>query len=201
LVATDLSEAMLFYARSKVGGVIEWRAADAGRLPFADAEFGIAVCAFGVMFFPDKKAAFREARRVLREGGGFYFNVWDGLHGNPHARVAADFLASLFPGDPAMKFGSMPYAFNDEALIRQMLGDARFGHIRTERVSFACSCPSAKEWATGQIRGTPRGLLLQERGLSLDEVIDRLAQTMARVGGTAPFEYTPQALLIEARSV
>ena len=50
LVATDLSEAMLGFARGKVPGKIEWKTADAGRLPFGDAEFGAAVCAFGVMF-------------------------------------------------------------------------------------------------------------------------------------------------------
>src|SRR5918995_3864395 len=65
IVASDLSKAMLDYARNKLRGArdIEWREADAAALPFKDATFGAVVCAFGVMFVPDKKAAFGEARR------------------------------------------------------------------------------------------------------------------------------------------
>src|SRR5690242_21451745 len=39
--------------------------------------FRSVVCQFGVMFLPDKPKAFAEARRVLRPGGVFLFNVWD----------------------------------------------------------------------------------------------------------------------------
>lgn len=201
LVATDISDAMLAYARGKVAGRIEWQQADATALPFGEEAFGAVVCAFGVMFVPDKNAAFREARRVLRKGGSFVFNVWDGLENNPHGRVASEVLESLFPGDPIVKFGSVPYQFNDEVLITRMLADARFRKTRAQRVRRECSCPSAREFATGQLRGTPRGVLLEERGASLDEVIEKVAAALARAGGAAPFTYSPQALVIEARAV
>ena len=47
------------------------------QLPFPDGTFDAVVCQFGVMFFPDKSKAYSEARRVLRHGGVFVFNVWD----------------------------------------------------------------------------------------------------------------------------
>jgi ubiquinone/menaquinone biosynthesis C-methylase UbiE len=70
IVATDLNQSMLDQAEA--GGTsrpVTWRQADAMQLPFADGEFDIIVCQFGVMFFPDKAKAFAEARRVLRHGG------------------------------------------------------------------------------------------------------------------------------------
>jgi len=201
LVATDISDAMLEYARRKVGGAIEWRKADAAALPFGGASFGAAVCAFGVMFVPDKAAAFREARRVLREGGVLLFNVWDGLENNPHARVAEQVLTGMFPGDPAMKTGSMPYLFNDREAIAGMLDAARFGRVRMDPVRLACSTPSARDFATGQLRGTPRGQLIEQRGGKVDAVIDEVAQGLARLGGERPFRYTPQALVVEARAL
>lgn len=61
LTVTDISKAMLDYARAKLGTRqgIEWREADAVNLPFGDGQFGAVVCAFGVMFVPDKQKAFR----------------------------------------------------------------------------------------------------------------------------------------------
>jgi ubiquinone/menaquinone biosynthesis C-methylase UbiE len=201
LVATDISEAMLDYAQNKLRGAIEWRTADAAALPFEAGRFGALVCAFGIMFVPDKKLAFREARRVLREGGVLLFNVWDGLENNPHGRVAEQVLTRLYPDDAVTKFGSMPYEFNDRTVLAGMLTEARFGHVRMEAVRLPCSAPSARDFATGQLRGTPRGKLIEERGGAVDPVIDELAQGLARLGGEKPFRFTPQALVVEARAV
>ena len=63
LVATDLAPAMIEYARSRdPAGAVEWREADAMRMPFEDATFDLVACGFGVMFFPDPAAGLREAR-------------------------------------------------------------------------------------------------------------------------------------------
>lgn len=201
LVATDLSDAMLEYGRRKVGGAIEWQKADATALPFKDAAFGAVVCAFGVMFVPDKQAAFREARRVLREGGVLLFNVWDGLENNPHGQVAEQVMSRRFPGDAAMTGGSLPYQFNDRKAIAAMLADAGFGQVRMEPVRLPCSAPSARDFATGQLRGTPRGGLVEQRGVKVEPIIEEVAQGLARLGGEKPFRYTPQALVVEARAV
>src|SRR5687767_5168417 len=65
VTATDLSKVMLDYARAKLDGRkgIEWREADALKLPFEDHRFGAVVCGFGIMFMPDRQAALQEARR------------------------------------------------------------------------------------------------------------------------------------------
>jgi len=73
LVATDLSKAMLDYGRSKRRDRkgIEWREADAVNLPFGAGEFGAVVCAFGVMFVPDKQAVFRRLAAFSSKAGPF----------------------------------------------------------------------------------------------------------------------------------
>lgn len=203
LVASDLSRAMLDYARNKLRDHpgIEWQEADAVKLPFASAAFGAVVCAFGVMFVPDKKAAFREARRVLREGGTFLFNVWDRIEENPHARATSEVLESLFPGDPEMQFAKIPFGFYDQAMIRQLLAEAGFRDIRIDKVKIEARSPSARILATGQIKGTPRSSLLQQRGASLDDVIEKAAVALTRIGGDEPFRCPAQALVIETRAV
>ena len=101
-VATDLNQPMLDHAAAKQPDEnrVTWRQADALALPFEDQKFDVVVCQFGAMFFPDKVAAYREARRVLKPGGHLFFNVWDRISANEFADVVIEALAALFPQDP-----------------------------------------------------------------------------------------------------
>ena len=202
LTATDLSAAMLDYARGKLAARkgIEWREADAVKLPFGDGEFGAVVCAFGVMFVPDKAAAFREARRVLKPGGVFLFNVWDRIEENPCAAVNAEVVEGLFPGDPELRF-RIPFEMHDPALLRELLAGARFRETRIENKRIQIGRVNARSVATGQIRGTPRSLLIEKRGVSLDDVIDKVAMALAKMGGADPLRAPANAIMVEACAI
>jgi ubiquinone/menaquinone biosynthesis C-methylase UbiE len=199
LMATDISGAMLDYARAKLGNRqgIEWREADAAKLPFGDREFGAVVCAFGVMFVPDKPKVFREVRRVLRPGGTFLFNVWDRIEENPHAAANAKVLAGLFPGDKEMSSTS-PYEMYDPVLLKRLLAEADFGQIRIDRKRVQVNRVSARTIAVGHIRGSPRSLLIEKRGVSVDKVIDLATAAIAAVGGADPYRGSVQAVVVEA---
>ena len=105
IVATDLNQPMLDFAAAQSGAeTVTWRHADALSLPFPDASFDAVVCQFGVMFFPDKRAACGEALRVLKRGGRFLFNVWDRIEENEFPHIVTQALAGVFPHDPP-RFG------------------------------------------------------------------------------------------------
>jgi len=89
LVVTDLNSAMLDVARAKFGPeeAVDFQPANALSLPFRDEGFDALICQFGVMFFPDKEKACREAYRVLASGGHYVFSVWDSERHNPAARL------------------------------------------------------------------------------------------------------------------
>ena len=109
IVATDLNPAMLTEAaRLGTARPVEWRPADAMRLPFDDASFDVVVCQFGAMFFPDRAAGFEETRRVLRPGGHFVFNVWDRIEENEFTDVITQALAGVFPNDPPRFMARVP---------------------------------------------------------------------------------------------
>ena len=198
LHATDLSDAMLAYAKDTVPGAIDWRVADAAALPFADAVYGAVVCAFGVMFVPDKARAFREMRRVLTPGGVLLFNVWDRIEQNPHGRIGSELAERWFPDEPEMRNARAPYEFNDRALIRRMVEDAGFRDVRFDDVRIAIAAPSARQYATGLIYGTPRLLLLQKRGVDVEKFIDDYAAALAKEGGAAPFRVEGNAVVFQA---
>ena len=99
-------------------------------MPFADQQFDYIVCQFGVMFFPDKVAAFREALRVLRPGGRFLFSVWGSREGAVWD-VVVTVVGQFLSRDPASLI-SPPY--NDVATVQADLAAAGFASIIAEDV-------------------------------------------------------------------
>ncbi len=127
IVATDLNQAMLDQGASVgTSRPVEWRQADAMQLPFPDQSFDVVVCQFGAMFFPDKPRAFSQARRVLRPGGAFIFNVWDSIDQNEFADVVTSAMEPLFPTDPPRFLARTPHGFGDVAVFRHQLAEAGF---------------------------------------------------------------------------
>jgi len=138
IVATDLNQPMLDLG-SEIGTKrpVEWRQADAMQLPFSDGMFDAVVCQFGVMFFPEKSKAFSEARRVLRPGGVFVFNVWDRIEENEFADTVTTALESVFPKNRPRFLARTPYGYYDRPTIEQDLASAGFTTYDGEHHRFA----------------------------------------------------------------
>jgi SAM-dependent methyltransferase len=183
IVATDLNQAMLDVAAGRIRSPrVEFRAADAQSLPFEDGSFDLVVCQFGVMFFPDRIAAYREARRVLKPGGRFLFNAWDRLDRNPVTAALGATLTALFPNDPPSFFARVPFGYHDKTRIEADLRAAGFTGIAGETVAKA-SRVVARDAATGLCEGTPLRAEIEERG-RLDEAVAAAAVALAPFDGS-----------------
>jgi ubiquinone/menaquinone biosynthesis C-methylase UbiE len=96
IVGLDASTGMLAVAAAAAEadldeaerGRLELVAGDAGRLPFSDGTFDLALASFVLQLVSDRFAALREARRVLRPGGRFASVTW--LAGRADDRFAPD---------------------------------------------------------------------------------------------------------------
>lgn len=201
LIATDLSKSMLGYARETLGGVpsIAWQLADAAALPFSVAAFAAVVCQFGLMFVPDKKAAIRECRRVLIEGGLVALNVWDSPAHNLFARIADDTIAGFFPTAPNF-YKEGPFGFHDPKALRDLLDASGFTQVQIERVTLEAFSPSAESLAVGLVNGNPVIRAVRDRGGSPDPIVGAVAEALGRLGGDRPFRSTMQAFVATGRA-
>jgi ubiquinone/menaquinone biosynthesis C-methylase UbiE len=156
-VVTDLNQPMLDHAARRQGADtrISWRQADAQALPFEDATFDLVCCQFGVMFFPDRQSGYREAKRVLKPGGCFLFNVWDRIEENVFANDVTNALAEVFPNDPPRFLARTPHGYHDTSLIRRDLEKAGFSSVAIETKAEQSRAPSARHPAVGYCQGTP----------------------------------------------
>ncbi len=106
LVLSDLVPAMLkgavrrFRDRGLEAGFV---VQDAQRLAFAADSFDLVTCRFGIMFFPEPRAALAEAHRVLVPGGRAAFLVWGPLADNPMFQVTRGAVEAVLGPDPRQR--------------------------------------------------------------------------------------------------
>jgi ubiquinone/menaquinone biosynthesis C-methylase UbiE len=201
IMATDLNQPMLDRAseRQSHDGRIKWRQADALALPFEDQTFDVVACQFGAMFFPDKVQGYREARRVLKRGGHFFFNVWDRISENEFADVVTEALATLFPQDPPRFMARIPHGYHDVEMIRKELTAAGFMDISVETVDDTSSASSPRDPAIAYCQGTPLRNEIETRDASrLEDATKEAAQALASRFGSGPIEGRIRAHVIDA---
>ena len=199
IVATDLNQPMLDLA-SAIGTKrpVEWRQADAMQLPFRDATFDAVVCQFGVMFFPVKAKAFSEARRVLRSGGVFIFNVWDRIEENEFADAVTTALEPLFPKDPPRFLARIPHGYYDRPTIERDLANGGFtASPEISTVTARSRASSSRVPALAYCQGTPLRNEIEARDASrLGEATDIAAEAVAQKFGRGTVDGKIQAHIV-----
>ena len=199
-VASDLNPAMLAHAAAQQGDDrrIDWRQADAMALPFADASFDLVCCQFGAMFFPDRPAGYREARRVLKPGGRLLFSVWDRIEDNVFADEVTQALAGLFPHDPPRFLVRTPHGYADTAMIRRDLAAAGFGDVTIETRAEESRAPSPAIVAAAFCQGTVLRTEILAAGGDLARTTDQVTQALVARHGTGAVAARIQAHIISA---
>src|SRR5258705_2527547 len=203
IVATDLNQAMLDQASAAgTKRAVDWQQADAMQLPFRDGTFDAVVCQFGVMFFPEKSKAFSEARRVLRPGGVFIFNVWDRISENEFADTVTTALESVFPKDPPRFMARTPHGYHDPRVIEHDLADGGFtASPRIVTLAARSRATSPQIPAVAFCQGTPLRNEIETRDASrLDEATDIAAEAIAKRFGRGAVDAKIQAHIVTIES-
>lgn len=196
LLVTDLNAPMLDVAKTKLSGAenVDYAVVDAMDLPFENATFDLMACQFGVMFFPDKAASFREAARVLKQGGRYVFNVWSAMDENPFSLVAHDVGKRFFPTNPP-GFYKVPFHYGDPEGVISDLGSAGWSSIGHKTIRLQKAIVNPEAFATALVFGNPLIDEIRERGdVDPDEVaaamLAALHEAFGPCGMTMPLSST-----------
>lgn len=199
LIAMDLNLPMINQARAAaLRRPVEWLQANALQLPFGPGSFDAVVCQFAVMFFPDKAKAYSEARRVLRPGGAFIFNVWDRIEDNEFAETVTTALESVLPEHPPRFLARTPHGYYDRSILARDLRLGGFSgspDIRTVQARSRAASPTIP--AIAYCQGTPLRNEIEALGrLRLGEATDVAAKAIAERFGAGPVDGKIQAHIV-----
>jgi ubiquinone/menaquinone biosynthesis C-methylase UbiE len=130
VLGVDVAAPLLERARQRLAGRphVELVQADAQTFPFT-ADHDLCFSRFGVMFFADFAAAFRNLAGALRAGGRLAFVCWRRFEDNPWAAVSFAALRRVLPQAKEPVDGPGPFAFADATRTRELLAGAGFTGI------------------------------------------------------------------------
>lgn len=137
VLGLDISEPLLALAerrRAALGlGTVAFVRKDAQTGTLEPQSRDLIASRFGMMFFADTVAAFRNLAGALRPGGRMVFVAWAGAEENPWFAVpqaaAVARLGAAAPGDP---HAPGPMAFRDAGRVLRLLGEAGLREAEAE---------------------------------------------------------------------
>ena len=200
LTATDLNPPMLDVARAKFQPAedVVFQAADALDLPFGDASFDAVVCQFGIMFYPDRDQANREAFRVLKPGGHYLFSTWDSHDHNPSGRIGHSAVQGFFPDNPP-PFYRVPFSCHEIDPIRQAINQAGFTGFHADIVTLDKIIPDTPAFAHAMVHGNPLATQVAERGGKADDLVADILAALHTEIGPDPIRMPLQALMFQVQ--
>jgi SAM-dependent methyltransferase len=167
VVGLDISRPMLAVARQRAAaeGVsgVRFVEADAQTHRFEPDVFDGLFSRFGVMFFADPPAAFRNLLGALKPGGRMVFVCWRSAGENPWMTAPMAAAARHFPpAPPADPFAPGPFAFADDERVRGILTAAGFTAIELAPLDVQVGGNSPEDSLKLALRVGPLGARLRE---------------------------------------
>ena len=140
----DISAPMIAVARERAAAAgldAGFLCADAQDHDFAPDVFDAVISRFGVMFFTDPVAAFRNLRRAARAGAALHLYVWRDPAENPFMTTAERAAAPLVQLPPTVPGQPGQFAFADTARVRDILARSGWGDVAITPVDVPCAFP------------------------------------------------------------
>ena len=197
IAGIDPAPAQIEHARRQTPQA-DFRIADATALPFGDDEFDAVTSALVINFIPDRPAAFREMRRVLRAGGIVSGYQWDRRTDENHSPFAPVETGLRAIGAEVLQPPIAPEATPDGA--RAALERAGFGEIEIATVEARRSFRDFDEyWTVQSLPISPAGKSIAALGEEKRAELRNVMAHMLPPAADGSVSYASRALAFQAR--
>ena len=205
VLSTDLSANLVrlavenAQARGLDAARFEARVMDGERLDLPDASFDAALSRLGLIYFPDRKQALGEIRRVLTPGGRVVLASFTTPQANPFFSIPIAIIrrrAQLAPPSPG---GPGPFSLGSQELMEDALQQAGFRDTQVRvvqaplRLANTAECVRFERESYGALQEMLAGFSEAERETTWQEV----HQALTHLEGPDGFE-SPCELLVGA---
>lgn len=154
--AIDFSEGMLSVFRRLSAEQnrqnISIRQMDGQKLEFGDAVFDFGFSMFGLMFFPDRMAGFRELHRVLKPGGRAAVSSWAPVSESPLMQMMFGSIRAAFPERPEPKTNLL--SLENPDLFKEEMQKAGFTDVTVTAFDGAWLVADAEKFLDSMVKGS-----------------------------------------------
>lgn len=208
VLGVDLSSAMLERARYRAGEIgltsVRFALADAQTHSFDGPGFDLIFSRFGVMFFADPVAAFRNLHGALARGGRVCFVCWQDVARNPWMLVPLQAAAKHLQLPPPPPPGAPgPFSFAEPERVRSILEAAGLGDVHLEPLESELRLGGRvplDEAARFMVEGVgPTAALLREHPDRREAVLLEVSEALAPFAGTDGVALPCAAWIVSAR--
>lgn len=142
-LGVDISGPLVEAARARAGRFgltgAQFVQADAQTQEFEAGDFDALVSRFGVMFFANPAAAFRNLRSAVRPGGRLACLAWRGPAENDFMTAAERAVTDILPAFPGREENAPgQFGFADSGRVRSILAQAGWAEVELRPVDVEC---------------------------------------------------------------
>jgi SAM-dependent methyltransferase len=131
-ISSQLVEAAARRQRDQNVPNVRFLCADAATVALEGPRFDRLFSRFGLMFFPDARAAFANLRTLLRAGGRADFCVWAPARENPWVTQVMEIIGQHVDLPAPVPRSPGPFALDDPDYVRELLDGAGFNAPRVD---------------------------------------------------------------------
>lgn len=169
----DVSPDMIGVARATWAPAeppIDWHVGDATSLPFPDESYDAVLCQMGLMFIPDRLAAVREMRRVLKPGGRVVVNTPGAIQ--PTFEAMEQALVQHISPDLG-GFVRAVFSVHDPEELATLLRDAGLVEVAASVSTVTLRLPAPRDFLWQYINLTPMGPLVAGAAEAAQSAMER----------------------------
>ena len=172
VLGADISKTLLDHAKSKFSNIdiIDFINCDVQNYQFEKNYFNKVISRFGVMFFENPFHAFQNIYSSMQINGSLNFVCWTNIMDNEYFTEGMDIITK-YTNESFTEITTEPgpFAFNDEAYIREILEYSGFKNVKIDKIYSSISTKDSLEDNVTILLGVgPRARILSEKNLSDD---------------------------------